>query len=994
MMKALFLVPSLLTLLATEAAAQYSGWQHSGSMFILTTPEGASMPASAAEKDFPLLVRLHKDFFDFSQAKADGADVRFSTSAGEPLAYQIEEWDAVSGTAGIWVRIPIIKGNARQEIKLHWGKADATSESRGAAVFNESNGCLSVWHMSEPVKDEVGTLMSKDVGTTATAGIIGPARQLAGRHGVFGGDKITRYPTGAVAHTSEAWFRPEKPNVTVLAWGNEQGQGKVVMQFRSPPHIGMDCYFSEASLAGRSAIAMSEWVHVAYVYQRGDARIYVNGVLDSASKGQGTPLNIRSPARLWLGGWYDHYNFVGDLDEVRVSKGARSADWIRLEYENQKPMQTLVGPVVQPGSCFAVSPERLSAAESGSATVTAQAGGAQKLYWILQRNGRESVVGVDRLTFRFEAGRVAGDEIASLRFKAVHADGVKTKAIPITIEEAIPDPMFTLKGPANWDGRETIEVMPVISNLAAMQAKGAGELHYTWNVSGLATIREVTPDRLILRRAQNSGHLSVALALGNGGTATTQTTTIMVREPKQDAWVQRSPAGDEKPEDNQFFPRDGQNEGTLHCNGTLAEPADAVFLRVYAEDKLITTETQKPNADRTYALAARLKPGLVKYRTEFGAKTADRETVLHTATNLVCGDAFLIDGQSNAEATDVGREDPTYTSDWIRSFGTTAGDPQGARRKLWANAVCRDRQGGKAQIGYWGLELARRLVESQQIPIFIINGAVGGTRVDQHQRNPANPEDPSTIYGRLLSRARQARMTHGIRGILWHQGENDQGADGPTGGYGWETYQQFFIEMSAGWKQDYPNVQHYYIFQIWPKACAMGVNGSDNMLREVQRTLPSLYSRMSIMSTLGIKPPGGCHYPLAGWAEFARLIQPLIERDIYGKVFSESITPPNLVQAAFTSGQKDALALEFDQPVVWAESLASQFYLDGEKGKVASGAVTGNVLTLKLAAPSTAQRITYLDSKSWDPTNLLCGANGIAALTFCEVPIQPGKASR
>jgi hypothetical protein len=166
------------------------------------------------------------------------------------------------------------------------------------------------------------------------------------------------------------------------------------------------------------------------------------------------------------------------------------------------------------------------------------------------------------------------------------------------------------------------------------------------------------------------------------------------------------------------------------------------------------------------------------------------------------------------------------------------------------------------------------------------------------------------------------------------------------------------------------------------------------MLREVQRTLPSLYSRMSIMSTLGIKPPGGCHYPLAGWAEFARLIQPLIERDIYGKVFSESITPPNLVQAACTSDQKDAIALEFDQPVVWAESLASQFNLDGEKGKVASGAVTGNVLTLKLASPSTARHITYLDSKSWNPTNLLCGVNGIAALTFCDVPIQSGKASR
>ena len=146
-MKSSFLAASLFTLLATEAAAQYPDWQHSGSIFILTTPEGADLPASAVEKDFPLLVRLNQDFFDFSQAQADGADVRFSTSAGEPLAYQIEDWDAARGTASIWVRIPIIKGNSRQEIKLHWGKADATSVSDGKAVFNASNGYLSVFHL-------------------------------------------------------------------------------------------------------------------------------------------------------------------------------------------------------------------------------------------------------------------------------------------------------------------------------------------------------------------------------------------------------------------------------------------------------------------------------------------------------------------------------------------------------------------------------------------------------------------------------------------------------------------------------------------------------------------------------------------------------------------------------------------------------------------------------------------------------------------------------
>ena len=108
--------------------AQDPGWRYSGSLFLLTTPEGADLPASASEVDFPVLVRLHKDLFDFSQAKAKGEDIGFSAE-GKPLAYQIEEWDAAKGVAGIWVRIPVIKGNARQEIKLHWGKAGAASES-------------------------------------------------------------------------------------------------------------------------------------------------------------------------------------------------------------------------------------------------------------------------------------------------------------------------------------------------------------------------------------------------------------------------------------------------------------------------------------------------------------------------------------------------------------------------------------------------------------------------------------------------------------------------------------------------------------------------------------------------------------------------------------------------------------------------------------------------------------------------------------------------
>ncbi len=977
----------------TKTAANYQDWKHSGSIWLLTTPDGANLPADVSVEQFPVLVRLYRDLFDFTQAKPHGEDLRVTSNTGEPLAFQIDHWDAARGVASVWVRVPRITGNSRQELKLYWGNASATSESDGQSVFSATNGYLGVWHMNDPVRDDAGTTNSTDTGTTSSLGVIGLARHFADRKGVFGGDQITTLPTGASANSTEVWFRPERPNATLVGWGNEQGQGKVVMQFRSPPHIRMDCYFSRGSVAGDSRVPVGDWTHVVHTYHEGEARLYVNGVLDEVNTKQGGPLNIRNPARLFFGGWYHNYDFEGDLDEVRISSVFRSPEWIKLQYENQKPHQSLVGPVVQPGDEFAVSQSQLELGENEGVTIRVKAGGAQKVQWIEKRGGRESIVATDRLAHVFQAGRVSESSTATLTIKAVYPHEVKSQEISIKIRDDIPEPVFTLAAPKRWDGRQTIEVVPQITNLTALWTKGVGKVNVQWTVDDVAVIKRVEPGKLILHRAQGSGAMRVSAAIDNGGAKVVQTITIDVQEPAtKDAWIPRPLAENEQPEDNQFIPRDGTGRdgetfGTLAYNGTLPQSANSVFVRVFAGDKLFQTETAKLDTDKKYALSVKLAPGLIKYRTEFGAKIGEQETVLHTAKNIVCGDAYLIIGQSNAVATDFGKENPLAPNEWVRTFGTMAGDPMGSRIKLWANAEARS-PGGKSQIGYWGMELGRRLVESEKMPICLINGAVGGTRIDQHQRNDADPTDVTTIYGRQLWRVQQAKLTHGIRAVLWHQGENDQGADGPTGGFGYETYRQLFVDLAASWKQDYPNIQHYYLFQIWPKACAMGIHGSDNRLREVQRTLPKLFSNLSVMSTLGIKPPGGCHFPADGYAEFARLLQPLVQRDLYHRMPGDSITPPNLKRASFTTAQRDELTLEFDQPVLWSDALVSQFHLDGDAKQVVGGSASENQITLKLNGSTPARRITYLDSESWNPNNLLYGRNGIAALTFCEVPIE------
>ena len=117
------------------------------------------------------------------------------------------------------------------------------------------------------------------------------------------------------------------------------------------------------------------------------------------------------------------------------------------------------------------------------------------------------------------------------------------------------------------------------------------------------------------------------------------------------------------------------------------------------------------------------------------------------------------------------------------------------------------------------------------------------------------------------------------------------------------------------------------------------------------------------------------------------MLFPLIERDHYGKTFPGPIEPPNLRRAWFTQPDRTTLALEFDQAIAWTNTLASEFLIDGKRGKITSGTIAGNVLTLQLTGTDGGKTVTYLDSSKWSQTRLLKGTNGLAALTFCEVPI-------
>ena len=71
-----------LVLAATTASAQYAGWAYTRKIVMNTSASGANVTGEV--KNFPVAVRLTAGSFNFAQAKPDGADLRFSSSAGAP----------------------------------------------------------------------------------------------------------------------------------------------------------------------------------------------------------------------------------------------------------------------------------------------------------------------------------------------------------------------------------------------------------------------------------------------------------------------------------------------------------------------------------------------------------------------------------------------------------------------------------------------------------------------------------------------------------------------------------------------------------------------------------------------------------------------------------------------------------------------------------------------------------------------------------------------
>gem|GEM_PF-2614883 len=374
MKKFSFSVFSVFLAAFTVQAADFSVWDYSCRLKLNTSSTGAGISGPVA--NFPVLVRLSSTNFDFAQTKDDGSDLRFSkdelTSHATELSYQIERWDKTGKMAEIWVKVPSIAGNnSSQAIKMYWGNPAAATYYPAEPVFSSTNGYAGVWHLGENPGSANGGF--KDVtpdgnngtgvnGTSSVAAISGNGVNFNGGQSITIPDLVSGMPS--TLH--------QAGSLTIDVWVNATAQGQYKRIIDKPfsnataPWDEFDIQSGTASntyafvlgigtaqtsVTSTSATSIGQWYHVVGTYDQSSMKIYVNGVLEASKAQTGVIADYMQGLTFGKYGMDNVSNFNGKIDEVRISSEARSADWIKLSYMNQRVDQKLVE--MQPTNLFA-----------------------------------------------------------------------------------------------------------------------------------------------------------------------------------------------------------------------------------------------------------------------------------------------------------------------------------------------------------------------------------------------------------------------------------------------------------------------------------------------------------------------------------------------------------------------------------------------------------------------------------------------------------------
>lgn len=346
----------------STTVVQNWNWRFSRQIILNTSKSGAGTKEDVY--DFPVLIRLTQENFDFSEAQDYGQDIRFTSSNGVPLSHEVETWSSDGRNAAIWVKVDTVFGdNGEQTITMYWGNPDAADASDSRSVFDTASGYQAVWHFS----DETGAVANDATLNKYNAVSADTARPLAGS-GVAGGCRVFNGTNNfySVPNSSSSKLDfPEDGDFSISAW-------VLVESYDSLPHVivakGYEQYFMRytgistrtplwefAQIDGRgnweacsTGAAMNEWTLVTAVRQGKRQLLYCNGVLADSTPDVFASANFirNTSSDVSIGKYMDKVDipeyddgycyFRGSMDEVRLISAGKSSDWVLLCYMNQR----------------------------------------------------------------------------------------------------------------------------------------------------------------------------------------------------------------------------------------------------------------------------------------------------------------------------------------------------------------------------------------------------------------------------------------------------------------------------------------------------------------------------------------------------------------------------------------------------------------------------------------------------------------------------------
>ena len=343
---------------APQTANDWGRYAHKFSVSFPGAPE-------TALQDFPVLVRLSEGSpsgFSYADClRANGGDLRFADANGNLLASEVDTWNE-SGESLVWVKVPSLAANTRIAAYYGWGDAPAVD---GSKVWD--GDYVGVWHLGEsalPLAESTGVSTPFSAQQHLADGAFGAAGAAGGAVDFTATNNIRPYLQAASdadlgglgSFTVECWTKRApgaSGNRYVLSRNNGNGTYSFEVFQTGSSNIGVcsattngvatigadkgGFYVVEGKTDG-TVLGYGDWYHQAYVrdISAGCGYGYVNGALKRTQEQVATGALYSGDAPLLLGNraTFNASNcYNGLIDEVRISRVARSAAWVKAAYD-------------------------------------------------------------------------------------------------------------------------------------------------------------------------------------------------------------------------------------------------------------------------------------------------------------------------------------------------------------------------------------------------------------------------------------------------------------------------------------------------------------------------------------------------------------------------------------------------------------------------------------------------------------------------------------